>query len=98
MEENKRLQQEISNMQQVAVHAKKEVGEYLGKVEKHFLEDTFSAAENMAVMENYLQEWYVFHSIEFSSQLNLIRASNILGCIFLFIYDNYLKNFRPKMQ
>lgn len=56
MEENKRLQQEISNMQQIAVHAKKEVGEYLGKVEKHFLEDTFSAAENMAVMENYLQE------------------------------------------
>ena len=76
MAENKRLLQEISKMQQVAVHGKKEVCEYLGKVENHFLEDTFSAAENMAVMENCLQEWCVFfHSTGFSLLLNLIQAS-----------------------
>lgn len=46
-------------MQQVAVHAKEEVGEYVGKVEKHFLEETFSAAENQTVLEHYLQEWYM---------------------------------------
>lgn len=64
-------------MQQVAVHAKKEVSEYLGKVENHFVEDTFSVAETMAVMENYLQEWYVFHLIGFTSQLQASKYTRM---------------------
>lgn len=46
-------------MQQVATEARKELSKHLEKVESHFMEDTFSAAESQAVMENCLQEWYV---------------------------------------
>lgn len=46
-------------MQQVATDARKELSKDLEKVESHFMEDTFSAAESQAVMENCLQEWYV---------------------------------------
>ncbi|KAF8397540.1 hypothetical protein HHK36_016458 [Tetracentron sinense] len=56
IEEKKRLEQEMFNMQQVSVDAKKEWSEYMEKVVSHFLEDTFSAAETNVTMEDTLQE------------------------------------------
>lgn len=57
MQQNKRLQKEISSMQQVSTDAKKELSKYAQKVESHFMEDTFSAAESRVIMENNIQEW-----------------------------------------
>ncbi|XP_057970666.1 kinesin-like protein KIN-5B [Malania oleifera] len=54
--ENKRLQQEMSNMQQVSANAKEELCKYAEKMKTHFLEDTFSSAETRATMEYCLQE------------------------------------------
>ncbi|PRQ43350.1 putative plus-end-directed kinesin ATPase [Rosa chinensis] len=50
------LQKEVFTMQQVATDARKELSEHLEKVESHFMEDTFSAAESHTIMENCLQE------------------------------------------
>ncbi|KAF3442909.1 hypothetical protein FNV43_RR16827 [Rhamnella rubrinervis] len=55
-QENKRLLNEMSNMQQVSTVARNELREYLEKAESRFMEDTFSAAEYRLVMENCLQE------------------------------------------
>lgn len=44
-------------MQQVSNVAKEELTEYVEKVESHFMEDTFSAAESRTVMEDCLYEW-----------------------------------------
>ncbi|KAK9291095.1 hypothetical protein L1049_009282 [Liquidambar formosana] len=55
-QETKRLRQEMSNMQQVSADAKEELSEYIEKVESHYLEYTFSAAETWTIMESYLQE------------------------------------------
>ncbi|KAJ4972271.1 hypothetical protein NE237_005370 [Protea cynaroides] len=55
-EEKKRLKQEMSNMQQVSADAKQKWNEYIEKVQSHFLEDTFSAAETRATMGNILHE------------------------------------------
>ena len=46
-------------MKQVATDARKELSEHLEKVDSHFMEDMFSAAESQTIMENCLQEWYV---------------------------------------
>ena len=51
------MKQEMSEMQQVSTVAKKELNEYIEKVESHFIEDTFSAAESRAVMDECLHEW-----------------------------------------
>ncbi|KAM5560023.1 kinesin-like protein KIN-5B [Rosa sericea] len=50
------LQKEVFTMQQVATDARKELSKHLEKVESHFMEDTFSAAESHTIMENCLQE------------------------------------------
>ncbi|XP_043713441.1 kinesin-like protein KIN-5B [Telopea speciosissima] len=55
-EEKQKLEQEVSNMQQVSVDAKQKWNEYIEKVQSNFLEDTFSAAGTRATMENILQE------------------------------------------
>ncbi|XP_011019903.1 PREDICTED: 125 kDa kinesin-related protein [Populus euphratica] len=54
--ENKILQRELSNMQNASSNAKEGLSKYLEKLERHFMEDTFSVAESKAVMENLLQE------------------------------------------
>lgn len=55
-EENKRLQQEMTNMQQVSADAGREFNDYVEKVGNHFLETTFSGVETQTVMESCLQE------------------------------------------
>lgn len=54
--ENKILQRELSNMQKASSNAKEGLSKYVEKLERHFMEDTFSVAESKAVMENLLQE------------------------------------------
>ncbi|KAL9429121.1 hypothetical protein AB3S75_031015 [Citrus x aurantiifolia] len=56
IQQNKRLQNEISSVQQVSTDARKEFNKYRQNAESHFMEDTFSAAESRAIMENCLQE------------------------------------------
>lgn len=56
VQESTKLKQEMSEMQQVSTVAKKELSEYIEKVESHFIEDTFSAAESRAVMDECLHE------------------------------------------
>ncbi|TXG69795.1 hypothetical protein EZV62_004730 [Acer yangbiense] len=51
-----RLQNEIVSIQQVSTDATKELSKHMERVESHFMENTFSAAESTAIMENYLQE------------------------------------------
>lgn len=53
------MQKEVLTMKQVATDARKALSEHLEKVDSHFMEDMFSAAESQAIMENCLQEWYV---------------------------------------
>ena len=57
MQQSKRLQLEMCNMQQDSKAATKEIGEYMEKVNGHFMEQTFSASDFSATMENCLQEW-----------------------------------------
>ncbi|KAK7853037.1 kinesin-like protein kin-5b [Quercus suber] len=54
--ESKKLKQEMSEMQQVSTVAKEELGEYIEKAESHFIEDTFSATESRAIMEECLHD------------------------------------------
>ncbi|GAV62678.1 LOW QUALITY PROTEIN: Kinesin domain-containing protein/DAP_epimerase domain-containing protein [Cephalotus follicularis] len=56
MQENKKLQQEMSNIQQVLTDGKEELSKYVDKVKFHFMEDTFFAAESGALMEICLDE------------------------------------------
>ncbi|KAJ6331692.1 hypothetical protein OIU76_010140 [Salix suchowensis] len=56
MRENNRLQRELSNMQKASSNAKEGLSKYVEKMERHFMEDTFSVAESKTVMENFLQE------------------------------------------
>ncbi|KAK8508397.1 hypothetical protein V6N13_105198 [Hibiscus sabdariffa] len=51
IEDNKMLQQQMSMLQQVS-----EMCKYMEKVESHFKEDTFSAAESTSIMEDGLKE------------------------------------------
>lgn len=54
--ENNRLQRELSNMQKASSNAKEGLSKYVEKMDRHFMEDTFSVAESKTVMENFLQE------------------------------------------
>ncbi|KAJ4828706.1 Kinesin-like protein KIN-5B [Turnera subulata] len=54
--ENKKLQQEISKVQQFSSNAKEKLNEYVENVERGFAEDTFSVAESRIIMQNSLQE------------------------------------------
>ncbi|KAL4355047.1 hypothetical protein GQ457_06G007820 [Hibiscus cannabinus] len=56
IEDNKILQHQMSMLQQVSADVGKEMCNYMKKVEIHFIEDTFSAAESTSIMENGLQE------------------------------------------
>ncbi|XP_044495874.1 kinesin-like protein KIN-5B [Mangifera indica] len=55
-QQNKRLHIEISHMQQVSTDARKELSKYVEKVDSHFMQDTFSAAESKAIIENFIEE------------------------------------------
>lgn len=44
-------------MQQVSTDARKELSKYVEKVDSHFMQDTFSAAESKAIIENFIEEW-----------------------------------------
>ena len=57
IQQSKRLQQEMLNMQQVSKDATKEVSEYVEKAKSHFVEQIFSASDIKASMENFLLEW-----------------------------------------
>ncbi|KAF9593583.1 hypothetical protein IFM89_024217, partial [Coptis chinensis] len=56
IEVKRRLEQEMSSLQEVSANAKAEWHEYFGEVQDHFLEDSFSAAESRVIMENNIQE------------------------------------------
>ncbi|KAK8563665.1 hypothetical protein V6N12_035808 [Hibiscus sabdariffa] len=56
IEDNKILQHQMSMLQQISADVGKEMCNYIKKVEVHFIEDTFSAAESTSIMENGLQE------------------------------------------
>ncbi|XP_077232897.1 ATP binding microtubule motor family protein [Tasmannia lanceolata] len=56
IEEKKMLQQELSDMQQVSNTAKKDWNAYIEKVESQFQEDSFSASDIRANMQNILQD------------------------------------------
>ncbi|KAJ0089052.1 hypothetical protein Patl1_31944 [Pistacia atlantica] len=56
IQQNKRLQREISSMQQVSTDARTELSKYVEKVESHFMQDTFSAAESRTIIDNYIEE------------------------------------------
>ncbi|KAK9154233.1 hypothetical protein Sjap_001713 [Stephania japonica] len=55
-EMNERFQEEVIGIQKISSTATKEWDRYKQKVETHFLEDTFSAAETKAAMESILNE------------------------------------------
>ncbi|KAK3226447.1 hypothetical protein Dsin_006309, partial [Dipteronia sinensis] len=66
IQQKMRLQNEIVSIQQVSTDATKELNKHMERVESHFMEDTFSAAESKAIMENYLQE--CSHKVDSSRQ------------------------------
>ncbi|KAK9127151.1 hypothetical protein Syun_015948 [Stephania yunnanensis] len=66
-EMNGRLQEEVVGIQKISTTATMEWNRYKQKVETHFLEDTFSAAESKAVMESILNE--CSNKVDCSSQL-----------------------------
>lgn len=57
LQHNKILQQEMSSMQQVSTRAKKDMNEYVEKVESHFKESMISSNESKTVLENAIDEW-----------------------------------------
>lgn len=56
IQENKRVMQGLTNMQQVSTKAEKELNEYIEKAKNNYLEDTFSSAECIATIENCLRD------------------------------------------
>ncbi|CAK9320007.1 unnamed protein product [Citrullus colocynthis] len=56
LQHNKILQQEMSSMQQVSTRAKKDMNEYVEKVESHFKESMISSNESKTVLENAIDE------------------------------------------
>lgn len=60
MQQSKRLQLEMLNMQQVSKDGTKEVGEYVENVKSHYVQQIFSASDIKATMENCLLEWWEF--------------------------------------
>jgi len=57
MQQSKRLQLEMLNMQQVSKDGTKEVSRYVENVKNNFVEQIFSASDIKATMENCLLEW-----------------------------------------
>lgn len=55
-QENKRVMQELTNMQQISTKAEKELNEYIENAKNNCLEDTFSLADCTATIENCLQD------------------------------------------
>ncbi|ESQ52380.1 hypothetical protein EUTSA_v10016170mg [Eutrema salsugineum] len=55
-EEEKRLHDQISGMQQVSIGAKKELCDYLKKAKTQFTENTIASAESITVMDSYLED------------------------------------------
>ncbi|KAK2657957.1 hypothetical protein Ddye_011009 [Dipteronia dyeriana] len=66
IQQKMRLQNEIVSIQQLSADATKELNIHMERVESHFMEDTFSAAESKAIMENCLQE--CSHMVDSSRQ------------------------------
>ncbi|CAN8316834.1 unnamed protein product [Cochlearia groenlandica] len=56
IQEEKRLQEQISGMQQVSIGAKEELCEYLKKAKTQFTENTIASAESITVMDTYLED------------------------------------------
>ncbi|KGN54222.1 kinesin-like protein KIN-5B [Cucumis sativus] len=56
LQHNKILQQEMSSMQQVSNHAKKDMNEYVEKVESHFTESMISSNESKNVLESAIDK------------------------------------------
>lgn len=57
MQQSKRLQQEMVNLQQVSKDATKEVSEYVENAKSHFVEQIFSTCDIKATLENCHLEW-----------------------------------------
>lgn len=55
--ETQRLQKEMSYMKKVSQDTRKELMDYMVHSENTFIEDSFSAAECRAIMDDSLQEW-----------------------------------------
>ncbi|GLT89628.1 hypothetical protein SLE2022_076050 [Rubroshorea leprosula] len=82
MQENRVLQHQMSMMQQVSTDAKEELSKYIAKMERHFIEDTFSAAESRSAMEDHLQDCSkkVNHSmLLWENTKSYIKEMNITG-------------------
>ncbi|XP_059462978.1 kinesin-like protein KIN-5B [Corylus avellana] len=77
IQESTKLKQEMSEMQQVSTVAKKKLSEYMEKLESHFMEDTFSAAESRAIMEDCFHE--CSKRVDYSGQQWEIAQSSIKG-------------------
>ncbi|KAJ4903788.1 ATP binding microtubule motor family protein [Raphanus sativus] len=54
--EEKRLQEQMSCMQQVFIGGKKELCDYLKKAKTEFTENTVASAESITVMDHYLED------------------------------------------
>ncbi|KAG8376449.1 hypothetical protein BUALT_Bualt09G0064500 [Buddleja alternifolia] len=79
IQESKRLQLELSNMQQVLTTESKELNEYVEKVKDHYVGETFSATECRSTIENCLEE--CAQKVAFSGQqwLNAELSMNHLA-------------------
>ncbi|KAH0930436.1 hypothetical protein HID58_016163 [Brassica napus] len=56
VQEEKRLQEQMSCMQHVSIGAKKELCDYLKKAKTEFTENTIASAESITVMDHYLED------------------------------------------
>ncbi|KAG7643433.1 Kinesin motor domain [Arabidopsis suecica] len=56
IQEEKRLYEQMSGMQQVSIGAKEELCDYLKKEKTHFTENTIASAESITVMDSYLED------------------------------------------
>ncbi|CAH2058909.1 unnamed protein product [Thlaspi arvense] len=56
LQEEKRLQEQMSGMQQVSIGAKEELCDYLKKAKTQFTENTIASAESITVMDSYLED------------------------------------------
>lgn len=74
IEANKRLQLEMSGMQQASGNAVKEWIAYTEKVENQFQEDTCSTAKTKATTEQNLWHWYISKTIIWQFTANFSNA------------------------
>ncbi|KAL1209971.1 Kinesin-like protein KIN-5B [Cardamine amara subsp. amara] len=56
IQEEKRLEDQMSGMQQVSIGAKEKLCDYLKEAKTHFMENTITSAESITVMDNYLED------------------------------------------